>query len=56
MSEKIQPSEPIASKNKLAFESTKAEYMERLAAIGLPGDPERLVAKKPQPTTLPKGE
>ncbi|PZX48543.1 M23 family metallopeptidase [Algoriphagus chordae] len=54
--EKIPPSEPISSQNKMAFESTKVEYMERLAAIRLPGDPEILVAETPKPTTLPKGE
>ncbi|MEB2780300.1 peptidoglycan DD-metalloendopeptidase family protein [Algoriphagus sp. C2-6-M1] len=54
--EKIPPSEPISTNNKLAFESTKAEYMERLASIRLPGDPVKLVAETPKPTALPKGE
>jgi len=56
LSEKIPPSEPISSKNKLAFESTKTEYLERLALIRLPGEPEILVAVTPKPSALPKGE
>lgn len=54
--EKIPPSEPISSANKLAFESTKAEYMDRLATISIPGEPERLVAKTPKPVIPAKGE
>jgi murein DD-endopeptidase MepM/ murein hydrolase activator NlpD len=54
--EKIPPSEPISPNNKLAFESTKAEYLERLALIKLPSDPQKLVAVSPKPGALPKSE
>ncbi|RAI83913.1 peptidoglycan DD-metalloendopeptidase family protein [Algoriphagus yeomjeoni] len=54
--EKIPPSEPISSANKLAFESTKAEYMERLATISIPGEPETLVAETPKPVIPAKSE
>ncbi|WP_425636420.1 peptidoglycan DD-metalloendopeptidase family protein [Algoriphagus yeomjeoni] len=54
--EKIPPSEPISSANKLAFESTKAEYMERLATIIIPGEPEILVAETPKPVIPVKSE
>lgn len=56
LKEKIPPSEPISSANKLAFESTKADYMNRLAAIRLPGEPERLVAETPKPVATSKSE
>lgn len=56
LSEKIPPSEPISSANKMAFESTKVEYMERLALIRLPGEPDILVAKTPKPLPSPNGE
>ncbi|PZX54617.1 peptidase M23-like protein [Algoriphagus ratkowskyi] len=56
LSEKIPPSEPISSANKLAFESTKIEYMERLALIRLPGEPEILLAETPKPLAPAKSE
>ncbi|MEP1954664.1 MAG: M23 family metallopeptidase, partial [Algoriphagus sp.] len=56
LSEKIPPSEPISSANKLAFESTKADYMERLALIRIPGEPEKLVAQKAKPGVPAKSE
>ncbi|UZD21786.1 peptidoglycan DD-metalloendopeptidase family protein [Algoriphagus halophytocola] len=56
LKEKIPPSEPISSANKLAFESTKTEYMEKLAAIKLPGDPEVLLAETPKPAVPAKSE
>ncbi|SFU01576.1 Murein DD-endopeptidase MepM and murein hydrolase activator NlpD, contain LysM domain [Algoriphagus locisalis] len=54
--EKIPPSEPISSANKLAFESTKADYLERLAAIRIPGEPDRLVAETLKPVVPAKSE
>ncbi|MFC5625498.1 peptidoglycan DD-metalloendopeptidase family protein [Algoriphagus winogradskyi] len=54
--EKIPPSEPISSANKLAFESTKTEYMDRLATIIIPGEPARLVAETPKPVVAGKSE
>ncbi|WP_057938921.1 peptidoglycan DD-metalloendopeptidase family protein [Algoriphagus resistens] len=56
LQEKIPPSEPIAASNRMAFESTKIEYMEKLAAIRLPGDPEVLLAETPKPTEPIKSE
>lgn len=56
LSEKIPPSEPIATSNKLAFESIKAEYMDRLAAIRFPGDPVKLVAETVKPAIGSKSE
>ncbi|MCE7057865.1 peptidoglycan DD-metalloendopeptidase family protein [Algoriphagus sp. AGSA1] len=56
LKEKIPPSEPIAASNRMAFESKKVEYMERLAAIRLPGDPEVLLAEAPEPAVSIKSE
>jgi len=56
LKEKIPPSAPITPENKLAFESQKAEYMQLLAGIKLPGDPEVLVAETTPPAPLPKSE
>lgn len=56
LAEKIPPSEPIAASNRMAFESQKIEYMDRLAAIRLPGDPEVLLAEKSTPGVLIKSE
>lgn len=44
--EKIPPSEPILKDNLVAFESTKAQYMQQLAVIPFPEDQQRLLAKK----------
>lgn len=56
LKEKIPPSEPISPANKLAFESQKAEYLQLLAGIKLPGDPEVLVAETAPSAPLPKSE
>ena len=43
--EKIPPSEPILAANLVAFNAKKTESLELLAAINLPGEPKKLVAK-----------
>jgi murein DD-endopeptidase MepM/ murein hydrolase activator NlpD len=45
--EKIPPSEPILAANLVAFNAKKAESLNLLAAINLPGEPIKLVAKTP---------
>ncbi|MDR7128772.1 murein DD-endopeptidase MepM/ murein hydrolase activator NlpD [Algoriphagus sp. 4150] len=56
LKEKIPPSQPIEAKHRMAFESKKVEYMERLASIRLPGEPEILVAEAPKPIVPAKSE
>ncbi len=51
LQEKIPPSEPITSANRMAFESKKAEALQLLASIILPGETPKLVAESAQETT-----
>ena len=46
LKEKIPPSEPILKENLLAFESSKAQFMQQLAMIPFPADQQRLLAKE----------
>ncbi|MFT4855395.1 MAG: murein DD-endopeptidase MepM/ murein hydrolase activator NlpD [Algoriphagus sp.] len=53
--EKIPPSEPILAANLVAFNSKKTESLDLLSSISLPGEPKKLVAKKPL-VVSPSGE
>jgi murein DD-endopeptidase MepM/ murein hydrolase activator NlpD len=55
LSEKIPPSEPILAANLVAFNSKKTESLNLLSTISLPGEPKKLVAKKPL-VVSPSGE
>jgi murein DD-endopeptidase MepM/ murein hydrolase activator NlpD len=55
LSEKIPPSEPILAANLVAFNSKKTESLNLLSMISLPGEPKKLVAKKPL-VVSPSGE
>lgn len=53
--EKIPPSEPILTANLVAFNTKKTESLDLLSSISLPGEPKKLVAKKPL-VANPSGE